>query len=66
MRKRWPWCTVKGFKVTSRADGSLLIEPEYLNPNKGPEEGGGPGLFTRLALANWCEMRLRKRRSIQE
>jgi hypothetical protein len=47
--------------VTSRADGTLLIEPVYRHPWKGPEEGGGPGLFTRIALAVWCENRLAKR-----
>lgn len=59
---RFPWNTVKGWKVSSRADGSILIEPDYIHPWKGNKEGGGPGLFTRMALADWCLHRLSKRR----
>jgi len=62
MNKRFPWNVVKGWSVTSRADGSLLVEPDYINPYRGPEEGGGPGLFTRMALADWILNRLTKRR----
>lgn len=62
MSRRFPWNVVKGWSVSSRADGSLLIEPDYINPRRGPDEGGGPGLFTRLALATWCLERLTKRR----
>jgi hypothetical protein len=62
MGNRFPWDTVKGWKVSSLANGNLLIEPDYIHPYKGPEEGGGPGLFTRMALADWCLNRLCKRR----
>jgi len=58
--KRFPWDTVKGWAVTSRADGTLLIEPDYIDPYRGPDEGGGPGVMTRLALADWCLNRLCK------
>lgn len=60
---RFPWKLVRGFKVKSCADGTLRVEPDYINPWKGPEEGGGPGLFTRMALATWVEHRLQKRRT---
>ena len=61
--RRFPWDTVKGWKVSSLANGNMLIEPDYINPYKGPEEGGGPGLFTRLAMADWILNRLCKRRT---
>jgi hypothetical protein len=60
-QKRFPWNVVKGFSVESRADGTLLILPVYYNPRQSDEEGGGPGLFTRMALADWCFDRLQKR-----
>ena len=60
-KPRFPWDTVKGWSVTSRADGTMLIEPDYIHPYKGPDEGGGPGLFTRMKLADWCLNRLCKR-----
>ncbi len=63
MSKRFPWNVVKGWSVTSRADGSLLIEPDYINPYRGPVEGGGPGILTLMALATWCLERLTKRRA---
>jgi len=66
IRQGFPWDVVKGWSVTSRADGSLLIEPDYINPYRGPEEGGGPGMFTRMALADWCLQRLTKRRSAKQ
>ena len=58
---RWPWNVVKSFKVSSLADGNLLIEPDYHNPRISDEEGGGPGLFTRLSLAEWCAKKLARR-----
>lgn len=61
-RVGFPWDVVKGWSVTSRADGTLLIEPDYINPYRGPEEGGGPGLFTRMKLADWILHRLCKRK----
>lgn len=61
-RAKFPWNIVKGFSVKSLANGNLLIEPDYINPWKGEEEGGGPGLFTRMELADWCQRRLSKRR----
>lgn len=61
MSHRFPWNRVQGFTVKSLANGALLIEPTYTHPNRDPEEFGGPGLFTRLALAKWCEKRLAKR-----
>jgi hypothetical protein len=60
----FPWDTVKGWSVTSRADGTLLIEPDYIEPHD-PEKGGGPGVFTRLKLADWILNRLTKRRTHQ-
>lgn len=63
-KARFPWNVVKSFAVKSCADGTLRIEPVY-NPAKfrpyTPENGGGPGLMTRLDLAEWCERRLAKR-----
>lgn len=59
---KFPWNVVKGWSVTSRADGSLLIKPEYVKPYKGSEEGGGPGMFTRMALTGWILNRITKRR----
>lgn len=61
---RFPWNRVKSFTVKSLANGSLLIEPTYTNPNRDPEEFGGPSLFTRMALAKWCEKRLAKRETM--
>ena len=43
----------------------MLVEPDYINPYKGPEEGGGPGIMTRMALADWILNRLTKRRTSQ-
>lgn len=60
---RFPWDTVKSWKVSSLANGHLLIEPDYIHPYRGPKEGGGPGIFTRMALANWCLHRISKRRT---
>lgn len=57
----WPWTIVRSFKTASRADGSILIEPDYIRPYRGRDEGGGPGIFTRMLLAVWCEKRLAKR-----
>lgn len=62
-RGRFPWNVASAFKVESRADGTLLITPTYHHPYKGPEEGGGPGILTRLSLAEWCEGRLKRRRN---
>lgn len=64
-RTSFPWDVVKGWSVTSRVDGSMLVEPDYINPYKGPEEGGGPGIMTRMALADWILNRLTKRRTSQ-
>ena len=61
-KPRFPWDTVKGWSVSSRADGTLLIEPDYIDKYD-PENGGGPGLMTRLALATWYLDRLCKRAS---
>jgi hypothetical protein len=63
-RQSFPWNVVKGWKVSSLANGNLLVEPDYIHPYKGAEEGGGPGLFTRLALADWLLHRMTKRRRI--
>lgn len=63
-KPRFPWDVVKGWSVTSRADGTLLIEPDYIEPHD-PEKGGGPGVMTRLKLAAWCLDRLCKRRASQ-
>lgn len=66
MSKRFPWNTVKGWSVSSRADGTLLVEPHYdpevIKPYT-PEDGGGPGLFTRMRLADWVLNRLCKQQS---
>lgn len=64
MKARWPWNVVKSFEVHSLANGNLTIKPVYWNPYKGPEEGGGPGLLTRMALAEWAEKRLSKRAAV--
>ena len=56
-RPKWLWSQVRRFSVMSRADGTLLVEPDYYSKWT-PEEGGGPGLLTRLALAKWIELRL--------
>lgn len=61
MAARWPWNAVRGFKVESLANGNMLVTPDWINAWKGPEEGGGPGLFTRLRMALWIEQRLLKR-----
>lgn len=63
-RTSFPWDVVKGWSVTSRADGTLLVEPVYIEPYD-PENGGGPGVMTRLALADWCLDRLHKRATHQ-
>jgi hypothetical protein len=57
---RFPWNLVKGWKVYSTANGHIVIEPDYINPWKGPELGGGPGMFTRMRLALWVSDRLMK------
>ncbi len=59
-RLRWPWSILGGFKVSSLANGNILIEPDY-HSKWTPEAGGGPGLFSRLRLALWIEGRLKKR-----
>ena len=61
MSNRFPWNIVRSFKAVSCADGTIRLEPDYIKPWKGPEEGGGPGIFTRMALAAWCQQRLLKR-----
>ena len=39
------------YKVYSRADGTLIVEPEW--PDSPPwTDGGGPGLLSRMGLAN--------------
>lgn len=63
MGKRFPWNVVKGWKVSSLAGGKMLVEPDYIEPWRGEEEGGGPGLFTRLRIALWISERLVKRRT---
>lgn len=64
--KRWPWNCVRSFRVSSLANGNLLVEPQY-DPEKirpyTERDGGGPGLFTRMALAEWAEKRLTKRKA---
>jgi len=43
-------------KVTSRADGVLEVTPQWdCGEYKGPELGGGPGLFTRMKGAERLE-----------
>ncbi len=40
------------YKVQSCADGTLRVTPEWPRLRKwNPEDGGGPGLFSRLSLA---------------
>lgn len=65
MADRFPWNVVRGFKVQSLANGNLLVEPDYIEPYRGPEEGGGPGLFTRMRLAAWCFKHISKRGATQ-
>lgn len=44
------------YRVLSCADGSLRIEPDWPGEEYFDEEtGGGPGLFTRMALADHVE-----------
>lgn len=62
VRKRFPWNIVKGWTVASCADGTLRVEPQYIN-TPAPDGEGGPGLFTRMRLAAWAERRLCKRGS---
>ena len=63
-KPRFPWNIVSGFEVTSRADGTMLVEPNYIEPHD-PEKGGGPGVMTRVKLAMWCLDRISKRRTRQ-
>lgn len=52
---------IKSFKVDSRADGTFIIRPEWKGPKWTPEDGGGPGLFTRLATARAISRILNRR-----
>lgn len=61
MADRWPWNRIRGFKVESQADGNILVTPDWIAPYRGPDEGGGPGLFSRMAMAEWIEDKLRRR-----
>lgn len=43
-------------EVSSCADGTMKIEPEWRGVRKyTPEDGGGPGLLSRLSAAQWCQ-----------
>ena len=44
------------YRAASNADGTILIIPAWPQFSKyNPEEGGGPGLFSRIALAKDIE-----------
>ena len=59
---RFPWTIIRGWNVSSLANGNILIEPDYIQPPI--EDGCAPvGLFTRLRLALWVSDRLVKRRA---
>lgn len=60
---KFPWNVVRGWKVSSLANGHILIEPDYIGEPMEP--GCSPvGLFTRLRLAIWIGDRLAKRRTV--
>ena len=41
------------YKVESRADGTVLVTPSWPQfPPYSEDEGGGPGMFSRLGLAD--------------
>ena len=41
------------YQVSSRADGTLIVTPAWPNFRPyTPEDGGGPGVFSRLGLAH--------------
>lgn len=43
-------------EVFSLSDGTMKIEPEWRGVRiYTPEDGGGPGLLSRLAAAKWCQ-----------
>jgi hypothetical protein len=59
---KFPWNIVKGWSVSSLANGHILIEPDYIPAPY--EEGCSPiGVFTRIRLALWVSDRLVKRRT---
>lgn len=52
------WSSVK---VKSCADGSMNVEPKWIGIKEyTPEDGGGPGLLTRLAAAQSFERAINK------
>jgi hypothetical protein len=57
----WPWTILRGFKVSSLANGNILIEPDYVSKWT-PETGGGPGMFERMDLAAWVHRKILARR----
>ncbi|RPI19659.1 MAG: hypothetical protein EHM65_01215 [Acidobacteriales bacterium] len=58
---KFPWNIVKGWEVSSLANGEILIKPNYIP--KPYEAGCAPvGVFTRMRLALWVSDRLMKRR----
>lgn len=49
------------YKVASCADGTLRVTPTYPDlPPWNPDDGGGPGLIHRLALAAAVERELNR------
>lgn len=45
-----------GYKASSRADGTILVEPEWPQfPKWDEDEGGGPGVMSRLSVAECIE-----------
>lgn len=65
MGDRWPWNRVRGFKVESLANGNMLVTPDWIDAYKGPMEGGGPGLMTRLEMAEWIAGKIERKRGTQ-
>ena len=52
---------IKSFKVDSRSDGTFIIRPDWKGPKWTPEDGGGPGVLTRLATARIISKILNRR-----
>lgn len=49
---RFPWNAVKGWSVSSLANGNMLVEPQWNHK---------PGLLARMRMSIWLLQRLRKR-----
>jgi len=61
---KFPWNIVRGWEVSSLANGHILIEPDYIPAPY--EKGYAPvGVFTRMRLALWVSDRLVKRRAVK-